>query len=185
MDKREAIMEAALELFAERGFHGTSVSLIAEKARAGAGTIYRYFKDKETLVNALFQRWKGTLSESVLSGLQEDLPPRRLFHEIWQRMLAFSEENPNVLKFLEFHHHAPYLDEESRLLCDRVESQFDRFYEVCRRQEVTQDVAPEVLRALVKGVFTSMIKEFMTGEIEPSAENATLFEELCWQAVRR
>ena len=46
MDKREAILEAALELFAERGFHGTAVPLIAAKAHVGAGTIYRHFKDK-------------------------------------------------------------------------------------------------------------------------------------------
>jgi AcrR family transcriptional regulator len=42
-DKREAILGAALELFAERGFHGTAVPQIADKAGVGAGTIYRYF----------------------------------------------------------------------------------------------------------------------------------------------
>jgi AcrR family transcriptional regulator len=43
-DKREAIMAAALDLFVERGFYGTAVPEIAEKAGVGAGTIYRYFE---------------------------------------------------------------------------------------------------------------------------------------------
>src|SRR5690606_27876447 len=53
-DKREAILHAALELFVERGFWGTAVPEIAEKAGVGAGTIYRYFESKEALVNALY-----------------------------------------------------------------------------------------------------------------------------------
>ena len=43
-DKSTAILEAALALFAERGYDGTPVPLIAEKAGVGAGTIYRYFE---------------------------------------------------------------------------------------------------------------------------------------------
>ena len=58
-ERREAILAAALELFSERGFHGTAVPLVAEKAGVGAGTLYRYFESKEALVNALYQRWKG------------------------------------------------------------------------------------------------------------------------------
>jgi AcrR family transcriptional regulator len=49
-DKRAALLEAALELFAENGFHGAPTSLIAERAGVGVGTIYRYFKDKDELI---------------------------------------------------------------------------------------------------------------------------------------
>jgi AcrR family transcriptional regulator len=45
-DKRDAILDAALELFAEFGFYGTAVPQVAEKAKVGAGTIDRYFENK-------------------------------------------------------------------------------------------------------------------------------------------
>ena len=64
--KREAILDAALSLFAERGYHGTSVPSIAKRAGVGAGTLYRYFENKEKLVNALFLREKR---EQSLGGL--------------------------------------------------------------------------------------------------------------------
>ena len=41
-DKREAILQAALDLFGEYGFHGTAVPQIAEKAGVGAGTTPRH-----------------------------------------------------------------------------------------------------------------------------------------------
>ena len=52
-DKRRRILDAALGLFAERGFHGTAVPLVAGRAEVGAGTIYRFFESKEEIALAL------------------------------------------------------------------------------------------------------------------------------------
>lgn len=185
MDKREAILDAALDLFAERGFHGTSVALIAERAGVGAGTIYRYFKDKEVLVNALYQEHKRMMSEAILSGLQKDLPPRQLYHEVWRRMVRFSRENPKALIFLEFHYHSPYLDEKSRELEDEIRAEFYRFFEDCRLRQITKDVSPEILMFLVIGAFVRLEKAFMGGEMERTTENERIAEELCWETIRR
>lgn len=46
------ILRAALELFAERGYHATNVPLIAEHARVSVGTLYHYFENKEHVVTA-------------------------------------------------------------------------------------------------------------------------------------
>ena len=53
-DKKSLIMQATLELLSQHGFHGTPISMIAEKAGVGAGAIYRYFQNKEHLINELF-----------------------------------------------------------------------------------------------------------------------------------
>ncbi|MFN0246911.1 MAG: TetR/AcrR family transcriptional regulator, partial [Kofleriaceae bacterium] len=66
-DKREAILDAALELFVERGFFGTAVPEIADKAGVGAGTIYRYFESKEALVNAIYRQQKQRFAHVVLA----------------------------------------------------------------------------------------------------------------------
>jgi AcrR family transcriptional regulator len=68
-----------LDLFAERGFYGTAVPLIAERAGVGAGTIYRYFDNKEALVNALYQKWKAELFHATLENLPQDIPLRQIF----------------------------------------------------------------------------------------------------------
>jgi AcrR family transcriptional regulator len=53
LDKKTLILETTLDLISENGFHGTPISMIAEKAGIGAGTIYRYFENKEDLINEL------------------------------------------------------------------------------------------------------------------------------------
>ena len=143
MDKRDAILKAALDLFAERGYYGASVAQIAEKAQVGTGTIYRYFKDKDVLVNELYRLWKKKMSEALLTDLPEEMPPRQLFHVIWDRLKKFSRENLNVVKFLEFHHHAPYLDEESQRTCEELKMELHEFFELCRRGPDHQGSAVE------------------------------------------
>ncbi|HLA27163.1 MAG TPA: helix-turn-helix domain-containing protein [Syntrophales bacterium] len=49
LDKRGEIIQAALELIAEQGFHGAPMALIADKAGVGAGTIYRGLAIAEVL----------------------------------------------------------------------------------------------------------------------------------------
>src|SRR6187551_892332 len=86
---RQAILDAALDLFAERGFHGTAVPLVAERAGVGAGTVYRYFASKEALVNELFQFWKHELGRTLLTDFPHSAGMRQQFHEVWRRISQF------------------------------------------------------------------------------------------------
>ena len=65
--KRKEVMQAALELIAEHGFHGAPMAMIADQAGVGAGTIYRYFESKDVLISELYRE----LEEKLLSFLKE------------------------------------------------------------------------------------------------------------------
>ena len=52
-EKMELIMETSLELFAENGYHATSISQIATKAGISKGLIYNYYESKNELLEAL------------------------------------------------------------------------------------------------------------------------------------
>lgn len=54
-DKKEKILQAALELFAEEGFKPTSTSKVAKKAGVSEGLIFRHFGNKEGLLEAIMQ----------------------------------------------------------------------------------------------------------------------------------
>src|SRR5689334_8001086 len=105
-DKREAILEAALQLYVERGFFGTAVPEIADKAGVGAGTIYRYFESKEALVNAIYRQEKLHFANVVLDGFPATATTREQFRSLWMRMAKFATEHTNAFIFLELHHHA-------------------------------------------------------------------------------
>src|SRR5262245_870602 len=54
-DRRKQILKAAVEVFAERGFHRTRVSDIAKRAGVAYGLIYHYFDSKDDVLNSVFE----------------------------------------------------------------------------------------------------------------------------------
>ena len=68
-DKRNLITDAAVEVFAEKGFHQARISDIAQRAGIADGTIYLYFKNKEDLLLSIFEE----KMDQLLTGLGETL----------------------------------------------------------------------------------------------------------------
>ena len=182
--KRDAILEAALVLFAERGFHGTPVPLVAKQAGVGAGTIYRYFESKEALVNALYQRCKGQMGELILADFPPDASPREQLRLYWTRMCAFVREHPQAFKFVEAHHHGPYLDETSRALEMSILAPALRFIELAQAKGLMKPGPPEVLFAVVNGSLVGLVKASWAGHLELTPEILAQGEACAWEAIR-
>ncbi len=66
-DKREAILRAAIETFAARGFFNAQVADVARAAGVAAGTVYLYFRGKDDLLISIFER---TMKEAIAEGRQ-------------------------------------------------------------------------------------------------------------------
>jgi len=69
--RRQEILEAALKLFAEKGYHQTSMSEIAKAAEFSIGTLYGFFKNKEELFYMLFNEE----IEGITRQVQDRLAP--------------------------------------------------------------------------------------------------------------
>ncbi|MBV8756119.1 MAG: TetR/AcrR family transcriptional regulator, partial [Deltaproteobacteria bacterium] len=120
-DKRRKLLDAGLRVFAARGYEGTSVPEVAKAADVAVGSVYHYFRDKEALVNEVYRDAKTRLRAALL----DDLAPldvyapddgRRWFGDLWARLAAFADAEPDAFRFLEMQDHAPYLDAKSRAL---------------------------------------------------------------------
>jgi TetR/AcrR family fatty acid metabolism transcriptional regulator len=64
-DKRDAILRAAIDTFAARGFFTAQVADVARAAGVAAGTVYLYFKGKDDLLISIFER---TMKEAIAEG---------------------------------------------------------------------------------------------------------------------
>jgi TetR/AcrR family transcriptional regulator, repressor of fatR-cypB operon len=155
--KAQAILDAALELFADRGFHGTTIPEVAKKAKVGLGTMYRYFASKDKLVNFLYQECKSQYSQFVMGNLEITQDARKMFDRIWKRMWAFYAQNETVVRFMELHHHGSYLDKKSVAMEEAVLQPIEAF--VLHHQElgrIAQRPA-RLLMAMVYGTFLGMV----------------------------
>jgi AcrR family transcriptional regulator len=183
--KRQAILDAALDLFAERGFHGTAVPLVAERAGVGAGTVYRYFASKEALVNELFQFWKHELGRALLHEFPLQAEMREQFHEVWTRLHRFAQVHPKAMAFLELHHHRDYLDARSRAVEDAVLLPLYQFVLSAQEKRALKPVSAEVLMAMVYGTFTGLLRGSTEKRITLTPALLDEAEETLWQAMRR
>jgi AcrR family transcriptional regulator len=62
---REALIDAALELFTERGYAGVGTEEIVARAKVTRGALYHHFTDKRDLFRAVFERVEGDLVERI------------------------------------------------------------------------------------------------------------------------
>ncbi len=182
-DRRESILEAALEAFVERGFHGTAIPQIAERANIAGGTIYHYFESKEVLVNELYRSWKSAISKMVLARFPQGAPVREQFRTMWNVMVEFAMTNPTAFAFIELHNHASYLDEQS-LSVDRTIKEFTA--SVIKRAQVEGLVKwldATVLMELVFGAFVGMLRAYWEKRIALDDAVIAGAEQACWDAI--
>ena len=64
-DKRDAMLRAAIDTFAARGFFNAQVADVARAAGVAAGTVYLYFRSKDDLLISIFER---TMKEAIADG---------------------------------------------------------------------------------------------------------------------
>lgn len=112
-DKKQLIQNATLKLITENGFHGTPVSMIAEEAGVGAGTIYRYFENKEAIINELYDNIQTKLHEATLSNIPVDVSVKDEFFLKWRNILLFFLNNPYEAKFIEQYSSSPFISKKA------------------------------------------------------------------------
>ncbi len=72
VEKKEAILEVSIKVFAERGWRNTKIADIAEAAHIGKGTVYEYFRSKDELFAASFQYFMAE-AEGIVTGRLEKI----------------------------------------------------------------------------------------------------------------
>ena len=108
-DKKTRILHSTLKLITDNGFHGTPVSMIAEDAGVGAGTIYRYFENKEAIINELYDAIQKDLHEATMKNVPENVSVRDEFYIKWKNILTYFLEHPYEAKFIEQYSASPYI----------------------------------------------------------------------------
>lgn len=97
---RQAIMDAALELFARQGYFGTSISQIARSADVSKGLLYNYFDNKEALLEAIVMQAVET-GEQMLEALRsEPGTAGEKLHRMTEMSFQIVEDNLHYWKLM-------------------------------------------------------------------------------------
>src|SRR5205809_6776037 len=74
--KRDAILRAAIDVFADRGFFNAQVADVARAAGVAAGTVYLYFRGKDDLLVSIFERTMRDALARVREAVADTTDPR-------------------------------------------------------------------------------------------------------------
>ncbi len=69
--QRREMLDAALELFSEKGYHNVSMQQIAERAEFAVGTLYKFFRNKEDLYKSLIIEQADKFHEALTEAIEE------------------------------------------------------------------------------------------------------------------
>jgi AcrR family transcriptional regulator len=182
-DKREAILQAMLELVAERGFHDAPMSLVAKRAGASAGIIYHYFPSKDDLIRALYLRVKAKIGEFLVEGQIAGMSAEHAFSRVWMNAYRFYRTHQLEMKFLDQYESSPYCGTSTELETALQENEnFILLLSLFRPRSAggpLKDLPMEALQEMSLGVAARLAKRakpFETSVLEEIAAG-------CWKAV--
>ncbi len=161
-DKEVRILGAAVRVFAQNGYHGSTMAAVAGEAGVATGTIYLYFERKQELLITLFQRHLSDYMERcrpLLAAAEPGVPQLRLLAKLH---LAFFAEDRELATVFQIHIRDPdpILSEGIR---PSVAEYFDLIGEVVAEGVRVGAFARDLDVRLARQLFFGALDEIVTG----------------------
>jgi len=159
-EKRRLILDAAVRVFARKGYHSSRVGDIAEEAGVAHGLLYHYFESKEQLLETVFREtWSALLEAFARVAESDDQAPEQL-RQVAAILLRSWRRDPDLVRVL--------VREvgRSQTLPARVEevgAVFLAIEGIVERGQAAGDLRGDVEPRLVSWIFYGAIEEILTG----------------------
>ncbi len=187
-DKRHDVLSAALALFATRGFHGTPMSLIAERAEVAVGTIYCHFESKDVLIVELYTDIEKRIMAIIDERYPQEKPFRECFIHLGSEVLRYFIVCPLDFRYLEQFHNSPYgaAYRRDKLLGDPTNGNtFRELFEYSLSQQLLKTLPLSMLLALFFGPLLYIARDCILGFVELDEEMIHRIVEACLDAIKR
>ncbi len=142
------ILKAADVLMAREGVQNLSTHKIAKEAGVSVGTIYLYFKDKETLLKQLIFFLFDAFHEAVDSKYDPTLPLFEQYRQMWNDTWQFMLGNPDIVKNIHQYESLPQFQNMMAQCHNSDEVVWNRFIKLGQEQGIIANLPPFVLLAI-------------------------------------
>lgn len=175
-DKRTKILKAALELFTEHGFRGTSTAEIARSAGVATGTLFHHFRSKEVLIEELYVDAKTALAEHICAKLDKSANFRDQLRSLWYAFCCWGVENESQYRFFKHCDASPYISESVRNECAKHFAFISDLFSEAAKVGAIKDVPVDLLMNLYWGLIEGFLRHLIQN---PQARE----DELLWEKV--
>ena len=183
MGKRAQIMQVALELFIEQGFHGTTVQMIASKANMAAGSLYRYFQGKEELIRQLYQMSMEMMVDKLFGGLDLSQVNFETYRQLWFNASSGLQSHHDVLLFKDLYERSPFLTAQDKLWVQHCWQPLDDFFQAGIEIGLFRAMPPCLLGALSLATVQCVMHEHKFYDFELTDDLKEQMAAASWKAI--
>ncbi|MBX3081974.1 MAG: TetR/AcrR family transcriptional regulator [Anaerolineae bacterium] len=148
-DKEKAILDAAITVFAERGFWDTPTSLISKTAGIADGTLFTYFKTKDDLINEVYLEIKREIADLLMKGINDYTTTHGKMRHVWNYYIAWGVRNPIKFNVITQIGTSYPLSDEVKVQAMEPFAEIERTAKASIAQGEIQDYPVEYLAALM------------------------------------
>jgi TetR/AcrR family transcriptional regulator, fatty acid metabolism regulator protein len=160
VDKRRLILDAAVRVFARKGYHTSRVGDIAEEAQIAHGLLYHYFGSKEEVLQTVFRENWSQLVAAFERIEESDAEPAEQLSGIAKVLLRAWRDRPDLVRVMVREvARSPHLQEQ----VDEIRTGFLVIQRVIERGQADGSFRTEIDPRLASWIFYGGLEELLTG----------------------
>lgn len=153
-DTRSKILQAALRLFAKRGYDGTTTKDLAKSAGVAEGTLFRHFSNKKAiLVEVATAGWVDILTD-LLTELSE-MGSYKAVSQVMRRRMLNMRQNGDLLRvcFIEAQYHPELKETIQTEVINKMTDVAEAFFETAMEKGIYRQMNPKIVAKVFLGIF--------------------------------
>jgi AcrR family transcriptional regulator len=159
-EKRRLLLDAAVRVFARKGYHASRVGDIAEEAGVAYGLLYHYFQSKEEVLLTVFRETWRALIETIRSVEQAGDRPREQLRKVAEILLRSWARDPDLVRVLVLEvTRSQHLPGEM----DEIVESFAAIQEIVERGQADGSIRTDLDARLASYIFYGAVEELLTG----------------------
>ena len=169
-ERRRTILRAAIDVFAKKGYHGCRVADVAQEAGVAYGLVYHYFKNKEELLQLVFETGWGGFMARIRDAAETSAPLEQKIHRIAQVAFEAYRIDPRGVRVLvlEFARSPSAGEANRRTAFAEVLGVITRMFEKARAKgELRPGLEPALCAAMLFGSVEMSLTGFVMGLLDP------------------
>jgi TetR/AcrR family transcriptional regulator, fatty acid metabolism regulator protein len=159
-ERRRQIMQAAVLVFARKGYHASRVSDIAAEAGVAYGLVYHYYGSKDALLEAIFEGTWGAMLATISSVEQLDEPVGEQIRKVTEIVLRTWKRDPDLVRVLVREvTRSAQLQRES----DAIDLAFRSLQRIIERGQENGELRNDLDSRLAATIWYGALEEILTG----------------------
>ena len=185
MDKKKQILDAALKLFVEYGFHGAPTSLIAKEAGVANGTLFHYYATKDELVIALYVDIKSRMATYVFEHSKAQKTFKDTVKEQYLAALYWALDHKLEYRFTEQFKTSPYL---GQIAPGEIEESLKPYHDMLRKgikEKIIKPQSVDLLFTLISSHTYGLNQYLLTNNFSKAKQHQVISDtfEMLWTMI--